>query len=288
MSMLITNIQRFSLQDGPGIRTTVFTKGCPARCPWCANPENLSPNVEYYWDAQKCSQHEQSCKYNRNCHALSSDSPMTETDYIQCPIQAVGIYGREYSTDELVKELLKDSVYYGQNGGVTFSGGECLLHTDALIPVWRKLQEKKIHICIESCMFISPMNVKKVLPYIDYYIIDVKILQKETCFQYLNGNLDFYMQNLKQIQNTKKPLVLRFPLVPGYTDSRQNIEAVKELAQNIRPLKLQIFSVHNLAQSKYRSLNRVWNEFQTFDLRELDDIAQFLQTRYTPVEVITL
>ena len=149
-NILLTNIQRFSLHDGPGIRTTVFLKGCSLRCPWCSNPENLNPNPE---------------KYVNN--GLS------------------GVYGREYNTDELYIEVVKDLAFYDGDwssleleempGGVTFSGGECLLQMDRLEPLLERLKAEKIHTAVETCLFAPAYQLSIAIKYIDLFYVDIKI-----------------------------------------------------------------------------------------------------------------
>lgn len=134
--MLITNIQRFSLHDGPGIRTTVFMKGCSLRCPWCSNPENLNPYPE---------------------------------KYIKKGIN--GIYGREYTCDEVYDEIIKDKAFYGSDGGVTFSGGEALLQVDSILPLVRRLREQKITTAVETCLFVPSEKLKEIIPYIDFFML---------------------------------------------------------------------------------------------------------------------
>ena len=141
--MLITNIQRFSLHDGPGIRTTIFLKGCSLRCPWCANPENIKPYPEKYYK-----------------------------DGIE------GIYGKNYTYDEVYNEIIKDRAFYDENGGVTFSGGEALLYVNEILPLLEKLKKERITIAVETCLFIPTENLRRVIPYIDYFYVDMKILDK--------------------------------------------------------------------------------------------------------------
>ena len=137
-SLVVTNIQRMCFHDGPGIRTTVFTKGCSVHCPWCSNPENISFEPEIY-----------------------------EKDGIQ------GIYGREYTAAELEYILLKDRDFWGEDGGVTFSGGEALMQAEALADILIRLKELRVHIALETALFVQGENLQRVLPYIDYVIADL-------------------------------------------------------------------------------------------------------------------
>lgn len=142
--MIITNIQRFSLHDGPGIRTTVFMKGCSLRCPWCSNPENLNSFQEYYIkDGQK------------------------------------GIYGKDYTVAEVFNEVMKDKNFYDCNGGVTFSGGEALLQAEKILPLLQKFKDEGITTAIETCLFVPTKNIELVVPFIDFFYVDMKIMDKK-------------------------------------------------------------------------------------------------------------
>ncbi len=237
---LLTNIQRFSLHDGPGIRTTVFLKGCSLRCPWCSNPENLKPQPEPY-----------------------------KKDGIE------GIYGRYYSPEELVEECLKDRGYYGGKlprdqwkissaeqieqlpGGITFSGGEALLQMDKLVPVTERLHDQNIHIAVETALFVPNYQLKLAMDNIDFFYVDMKILDGNRCREVEKGDLKLYLSNLNMLLDYGAPVVIRVPVIGGYTDNPENRDAVKALIGRYkeRILKVELIKEHNLGESKYRSLN---------------------------------
>lgn len=244
--ILLTNIQRFSLHDGPGIRTTVFLKGCSLRCPWCSNPENLT----------------------------SSPQP-----YIKDGIE--GTYGRYYEPEELTRECLKDKAFYeGKlndpelwsissasdieklSGGVTFSGGEALLQADALVPVITALHDSGIHVAVETCLFIPPTNLNLALEMVDFFYVDVKILDPARCSSVEHGNLDLYLSNLHTLliwtdaEGRHKPVVIRIPVIGSYTDDPTNRKLVHDLLDKYRDsiLKIELIKEHNLGESKYKSL----------------------------------
>ncbi|MBR0247601.1 MAG: radical SAM protein [Synergistaceae bacterium] len=241
MKMIATNIQRFSLHDGPGIRTTVFLKGCSLRCPWCSNPENLKPEPE---------------------------------KYIKDGIE--GTYGRYYTSDELVKECLKDRGFYEGKlatpdlwkitkaedieklpGGVTFSGGEALLQMESLVPVCTSLHKLGIHTAIETALFVPEKNVRLALDNIDFFYCDMKILDSERCRDIQKGDLELYLRNLDIVMSSGIPTVIRVPVIGGYTDDEENRKAVKGLLARYRGkfLKVELLKEHNLSESKYKSLN---------------------------------
>lgn len=236
--VLLTNIQRFSLHDGPGIRTTVFCKGCSLRCPWCANPENLEPQPEGY---------------------VKDGKP--------------GIYGQFVTCEELYGEVMKDALFYRQKGqgtglealpgGVTWSGGEALLQADALKPLFQKLREAGVHQCVETCLFIPVDKLAIAMQYIDLFYVDIKILDKERCRSVLRGDLERYLTNVETLFAAHKPVVFRVPVIGGYTDGEENTEAIINLIRRYRPLKVELIKEHNLGQSKYVSLGKSPLELHT-------------------------
>lgn len=244
--ILLTNIQRFSLHDGPGIRTTVFLKGCSLRCPWCSNPENLESHPQNY---------------------IKDGVP--------------GTYGKYYSASELMKECLKDKNFYDGKindpalwnikhpeqidqlpGGVTFSGGEALLQAEALVPVCEELRKEGIHIAVETCLFVPHSNLSLALDHIDFFYVDMKILDETRCKSVEHGNLSLYLENLDTLfswtdeNGSQKPVVIRIPVIGSYTAIPENRTMVHNLLEKYkdRILKIEMIKEHNLAESKYKSL----------------------------------
>lgn len=220
--MIITNIQRFSLHDGPGIRTTVFLKGCSIRCPWCSNPENINHQIERYVKDGK-----------------------------------EGFYGKEYSVDEVLKEVLKDKTFYEDNGGVTFSGGEALLYAKELLPLMQQIKQKNISIAVESSLFVPSSYLEMVIPFVDYFYVDLKVMDKERCSFLLKGNLDLFKSNLAILAKSKK-FNVRIPVISGYTDNEDNIrsiiDVIREYSSSIEMVEL--IKGHNLGDNKYVSLGK--------------------------------
>ncbi len=236
--VLITNIQRFSLHDGPGIRTTVFCKGCGLRCPWCANPENLEARPEAY---------------------VKDGRP--------------GVYGRFLSCEELYGEVMKDEVFYRQSvkgegleampGGVTYSGGEALLQSDRLEPLFQMLKGAGVHQCVETCLAVPADRLEPALRYMDLFYVDVKILDRERCKRILQGDLEQYLGNVKTLFEKGRPVVFRVPVIGGFTDGEENRRAVAELIRQYPPLKVELIKEHNLGRGKYVSLGKEPPELHT-------------------------
>lgn len=239
--ILVTNIQRFSLHDGPGIRTTVFLKGCSLHCPWCSNPENISNCAQSYI---KDGQH--------------------------------GRYGDQMSCDTLFDAIMKDNRFFAGEltdyaissakeldklpGGVTFSGGEPLLRIQELEPLLKRLNESGVHTAVETCLYVSSDCLNLALKYIDLFYVDIKILDKGQS-KVLGGNVETYLSNIDQLlkysdeRSRRKPVVVRVPVIGGYTDNEENIEKVTALICEMKPLKVELLKEHNLGLSKYHSLN---------------------------------
>lgn len=253
-SVLVTDIQRFSLHDGPGIRTTVFLKGCSIRCPWCSNPENLELAIQRY--------------IKDGCE---------------------GFYGKWYSCDQLFQELVKDREYYIGDiddydisdsgmleklpGGVTFSGGECLLQMDRLENVLYRLHSDRVHIAIETSLFANLEKLEIAMKYVNLFYVDIKIIDKKRCKEVLKGNLDTYYCNLSALVKSGRPIVVRIPVIAGFTDDVENREGVTELLGNFQGnlLKVEIIKEHNLGMSKYQSLRDAGAKINIPDYRGVDD-----------------
>ncbi len=252
----ISNIQRFSLHDGPGIRTTVFLKGCNLRCPWCANPENL----EYEF-----------------------------TPYKNEETKENGYFGKDIDVDDLFNEIIKDKPYYQlNNGGVTFSGGEPLLQAKQLEPLLKKLKKNDINICIETALQVPKQLIEIVENYVDEFIVDIKILNKEKCKEILNGDIEAYMNNIKILDSKNKIKTFRIPLVKEYTMKKDNIEQILKLLKKYQNIKVEIFKIHNLAESKYKSIGKEMPHFSAIDDISVQEIYKQIKEMNIDVEIIKI
>jgi len=238
VSLLITNIQRFCLHDGPGIRTTVFFKGCNLRCPWCSNPENIEFKVQEY----------------------DNDGKIEK-------------YGYEISLEDLEQEILKDKAFYGEEGGVTLSGGDAILHLKEVEELLKRLKSQGINICIETSLTSPEYLVDIAIKYVDIFIIDIKILDEEN-IKSINGDVKLYLKNIKKVFDNKCKVIFRIPLVSNYTVTDKNIEKILELLDVYKPIKVEIFKVHSLAEKKYKTLNK---ELPVFDEITEEKISQIKQ-----------
>ena len=264
-NILLTNIQRFSLHDGPGIRTTVFLKGCSIHCPWCSNPENLLHREQRY------------VKMDHNGK-----------------VEEEGTYGKWYSPDELYSEVIKDKSFYGYcnansatyldslPGGVTFSGGECMLQMKELDPMLQRLNDEQIHTIVETSLFCSSVQLSIAIKHIDLFYVDIKVPNDDLCSSSLGGRIELYKNNLVTLLNSGKPVVFRLPVIGGYTDSEENRKAVVELIESKAKsysnlLKIEILKEHNLGTNKYQSLIDGGNEIM---LPEYNGVSDELMGQY--------
>ena len=249
--ILVGNIQRFSLHDGPGIRTTVFLMGCGIHCPWCANPENL---------------------YMKPC----------------CYPEAGSLYGQYYSPIELVNEILKDEIFFVDGGGVTFSGGEALLQTEALLEVWRELKNRNIHIAIETALFVPREYIRQASEYIDLWMIDVKILVPKLCRTILGGDVNVYRENFSWLMQKRENYILRFPLVCSITMEQINLELVLEFLQRNSVAQLEIFSIHDLAREKYKNLGMDFGEYHCPSDDDIQSLKRKIESIGTECKILNI
>lgn len=277
MKPLIANIQRFCLHDGPGIRTTVFFKGCSLHCPWCANPENISCKEEKYYISEKCNA---KCGHVMDCHNKIYPD--------ECIYQAIGKWGEYYSEQKLYEILIKDKIYYGKDGGVTFSGGEPLLFLPRYYSnLCSTLHEEGISLCIETALFVAEEAAKWMINVMDYIYIDIKILNQNKCKTYLGGNLVQYLNNLNIVHENKgdKKIVYRIPLIHGYTDSEENLDSICKLVEKFPPYRVEILKAHNLGKKKYERLGRGYNDFSSPDDDRIDALVKRILASGITVEV---
>lgn len=298
MQLLITKIQRFSLYDGPGIRTTVFLKGCTIKCPWCANPENINIKPELYFEEKLCiytSNKIDKClnvcpisEYIKNNKKLEIREEIYKSNN-ECPVNAVGTYGQFIEQEYLLKEILKDKSFYKNGGGVTFSGGEPLIYYKELLDICNKLKKNNINICMETALFVPEENLISIIDYIDLFIVDIKILDQYECKIYLNGNIDMYLNNIKILINLNKNILFRLPLVKPFTFNKKNIDSIKRFLSTNRVKNVEVFKVHNLGIEKYHSLG-IYNcmEFDNITDEEINNVKKEFEELNINVKILSI
>lgn len=243
MTGMVFDIQRFCVHDGPGIRTTVFMKGCPLRCRWCHNPEGLSPlpQVQFF---------EGECIGCGRCGGLH-----TEQSAKRCPAGALKLVGTQCSPEALLEAVLKDRDFYGSEGGVTFSGGECLLQADFVCKMLALLKAEGISTAIDTCGAVSWEAFEKTMGLCDTYLYDVKCADNCRHLEFIGKGNGLILENLKKLSERHTDIRIRIPVIPNFNDSREEMTAIAELLLPLPGIRsVTLIPYHTLGKSKYKTL----------------------------------
>ena len=248
----VTAIQRLCVDDGPGVRTVVFLKGCYLACPWCCNPEAIHYNQDLYYKNGECIDSSIICS---SCEKRTGKNKFTE-----CPINVYEKTFQDYSINELYNILLKDYNIYKSGGGITFSGGEPIMHAEQILPLLQKLKQKKISIALETTLYAPTDKFNLISPLIDYWLIDLKLQ-----FGFIK-NKDYsisdsaFEKNLNQLQdmNSLDRISYRMVFMSEITEKHLFIaEKLKEFNINV----IELLPYHNLGKYKYKKLNKKFYQY---------------------------
>ena len=276
----ISNISRTSLHDGPGIRTVVYFKGCGLHCAWCHNPETLSAETEILYAPTKCIRCGQCVAACPDHHIIQVNTMVFLRDGCQkcgssteaCPSGAVSLCGKHYSVEDVMAQVRKDLHYYKQSGGgVTLSGGECLLHADFCAELLHHCKEAGIHTCIETALFVPWHNIEKVLPVCDFFYADCKIAAPEKHKQYTGQDNRLILENLQKLADAAgKKVTVRIPLIPSVNDSAEDIQGFVACLQPFagKLAGIEVLRYNNLAQGKYQQLEKDYTNFSNMQSDE--------------------
>ena len=262
---LVFNIQRFSIQDGPGIRTTVFMKGCPLICPWCSNPEGISSVPEIMTSDRKCigcKKCVEVCPVNAICYVdgVRQIDWNLCTNCLECakvcPSHSIGVIGDYLTVDEVLKIAVRDVPFYrNTGGGVTVSGGEPLLQWQFVLDLLKECKKAGLHTTLDTSGYCRWEDMRKVLKYVDLILFDVKHMDskrlKETC----GVDNELVLDNLEKATRMSK-IWLRIPLIPDFNDSELNMRAVAELAISTKVERVSLLPYHQYGKQKYQRLGK--------------------------------
>lgn len=269
------DIQRNSFVDGPGIRTTVFFKGCNLKCAWCHNPESQSakPQMMFYKDkCTGCGKCKSVCPYHlEQCELCGKCT-------LYCPVDARMVCGKEHTVDEVLKEVLKDQAFYETSGGgVTFSGGECMLQIDFLAEILKKCKENGIHTAVDTAGHIPFESFEKILPYTDLFLYDIKIFDSQKHKQYVGVSNELILENLKKLFERKAKLWIRIPIIPDVNDSIEEIQKIKDFLKTIGTAeKIELLPYHAMGENKYRAIGKEPQIFKTPDAENMKRLKEIL------------
>ena len=289
---VITDIQRYSIKDGPGIRTTVFMKGCPLQCEWCSNPEAVSQHPELLLNHRLCV-HCGDCVPACPTHVFSMIDDVLVLDRNNCdgcgecvsccPEEALEIVGTQMTPERVLIEVLSDKVFYDvSDGGVTFSGGEPLLQHDFVREVARELQEHDIHVAIDTAGNIPWTNFEAILPFADLVLYDIKFIDAGKHKRFTGDGNTLILENARRIAKQKIPMIVRLIILPGLNDSAQEIasrlEFIKEL-QNVEQVDL--LPYHKLGTAKYERLGKSYlrSELESPDKAHLESLRMQVEEK---------
>jgi pyruvate formate lyase activating enzyme len=301
------HLQRLSTEDGPGIRTTVFLKGCLLQCGWCHNPESISGMPEVQWLADRCIDCRtclEACPHG--CLRMTDDGLVIDREQCEqcgtcqkeCPSNAMELLGKRISAQKLYRELIKDKSYFEKSaGGVTLSGGEPALQANFSAALMGLLQSAGIHTALDTCGLASAQNLLKVLPHTDLVLYDLKEIDPKRhqdftgqCNEVILKNLllvrDYIVEEAPQTQ-----LWIRTPLIPNATATQDNLEGIAAfLARELkdRVARWELCAFNNLSQEKYQRLGITWEYAQTPLLTpdELHQLQFWAQDAYIHPEVV--
>lgn len=288
---LVFDIKRFAVHDGYGLRTTVFFKGCPLRCKWCQNPEGLSSQRRPIYFENSCI-HCQRCvefskknqiKYENNRPYFNLQYEGTFDNLVKaCPGNAIRYDSEAYDIKQLMEKIKEDRVFFRDDGGVTFSGGEPLMQGEFLYEILKARQEEKIHTAIETTMYGSLELIKKILPYLDLIYIDLKVFDEKRHMELTNVSSKMIKQHIEYILESeyRNKVIIRTPLIPTMTATDHNIKSIANFLVNIYPeVKYELLNYNPLAFAKYELVDldyEVDKQLKMFDKEQMEHFHQLV------------
>lgn len=263
---IIFNIQKFSIHDGPGIRTTVFLKGCPLRCAWCSNPESQLAKVQIVYNEKKCC-HCQACMGACLHHAISfhHHCPIVDFNLCQgcltciqtCPNEALSFEGEYKSVDDIVKVCLQDRDFYEESGGgITISGGEGMSQPIFLKALVLALKKERLHVAIETTGYIQPHIFHDLAPMFDLLLFDVKHYDSLKHQEGTQVSNELIITNLKWAIENHIPVLPRIPVIPGFNAQLNDAYGLTNLLKKVGATRVQLLPFHQFGERKYDLLNR--------------------------------
>ena len=272
----IFDIQRTSFVDGPGIRTTVFFKGCNLACKWCHNPESQCFERQMMLYKSKCT----------GCGKCSSVCPnqLKSCDFcgrceMFCPNDARKVCGKEYTPEEVLNEVIKDKSFYDTSGGgVTFSGGECMLQTDFLCEILKLCKQNGIHTAVDTAGCVSWEHFERIVPYTDLFLYDVKCFDEEKHKEYTNLSNKLILENLQKLSSkTDTDIIVRIPVIHGVNDDEKEMQAMAAFLKNIRKKAVELLPYHKMGEHKYDALDMEYTQFEVPDKAVVEEYKKLFE-----------
>ncbi len=263
MTGVVFDIKEFSVHDGPGVRTTVFMKGCPLSCKWCHNPEGLSPEPELMTRTARC----------RHCGKCRDDSAPFGRRLEACPDSLISLCGVEWESEKLAANLLENADFMAASGGgVTVSGGEPTMQCDFVCDLLERLSS--VHRAVETCGYCSGERFMRLINRVDYVMMDVKLADPMLHREFCGVDNSPILANLERLKASGKPHLIRVPLIPDITDTRENLAAIAAL---VGASPVELLGYNSFAGAKYEGVGRVYT-LENKPNREVD-LALFENAR---------
>ena len=272
----VFDIVRNSFVDGPGIRTTVFFKGCNLSCAWCHNPESQSPHPQMLFYAHKCT----ACGIcRRKCPQDMQTCTLCGTCSLYCPHDARAVCGKTYTVDEVLREVVKDhSFYRASGGGVTCSGGECMLQIDFLEAFLRACRQAGLHTAVDTAGHVPYAFFERILPYTDLFLYDFKCYESETHRAYTGVGNEQIKENLARLLQTGTPVWIRIPVIAGVNDTEEQMRAIRAfLDAHGMPERVELLPYHAMGEHKYAAIGKEMPPFAAPDESRMEMLRRIFQ-----------
>lgn len=290
----IIDIKKFTIHDGPGIRSTVFLKGCPLNCVWCHNPEGIENKVNLWYFEKKCIKCRKCISACLNKAVSIAEKPQPHIVINKekctnsgkcvevCPTTALCFDGKEVSVQDVVQVLLDDKAFYQQSGGgITISGGDPLYQSRFSLDILKACKSENIHTAIETCMYSNRDILENFIDFVDLFIVDIKLFDSNDHKKYTGLRNELIKSNFEYLAFRKANIMVRIPLIPGITATRENIGNISKFVYNTgSSIPIELMNYNPLAENKYRLMSKsydVLNGMKPLSESELDELYRIVK-----------